>query len=117
MAELTALPRKFRYTHMLLDDLDSAATPDEIRQFYSEVYTALISADIEGPVIEDGAEVYTFKLKIGQKGVASKKKSKKGNKGSMSSLDTTLMKVLSECVSSTNAGDIEVPPSEVLEAL
>ena len=66
--QTTALRRRFRYQALDLPDPDPAASPEEVKRLLAATHPALLSASIDGPALEDGAWVYTFKRAVGTKG-------------------------------------------------
>ena len=107
MSDIKILPRKFKYEHMLLDDMDSSANPDEIMEMYAELYPALTQASVEGPEITDDAMVYTFVTKIGTKGSVKKE----------AEPDFELMDSIAYAASDSNDELPMLLPSEMLEAI
>ena len=66
--QTAALTRIFRYQALDLPDPDPSASPDEVKRLLSATYPELLSASIQGPALESGAWVYTFKRSVGTKG-------------------------------------------------
>ncbi len=65
---IEVLPRTFTYNSLTLDDPDPRMTPDEVKDFYAEVYPELTQAAIEGPEPSETAVEYRFRRAIGTKG-------------------------------------------------
>ena len=60
------LKRSFSFSNFILEDVDPALSPDEIKDYYSAFFPALSDAVIEEPAIKtEGEIVYTFSLPIG----------------------------------------------------
>lgn len=66
--ETVALARAFTYNGAKLLDPGAALTPDQVRDFYTNVYPDLANAEIEGPEEKDGVQQYTFRRAVGTKG-------------------------------------------------
>ena len=66
--EISATEREFRYNAVKLGDPSLVLTLVQVRDFYSNVYPEIISADIEGPELVGGKQIYTFKRAVGTKG-------------------------------------------------
>lgn len=66
--EMSTVDREFRYNAVKLADPAPAMTLVQVRDFYSNVYPEIISADIEGPDLVGGKQIYTFKRAVGTKG-------------------------------------------------
>lgn len=64
--------RVFKYDNMVLDDPDPKMTPEQVKEFYAEIYPELTQAGIEGPEqASDGATVeYEFDKAVGTKGIS-----------------------------------------------
>ncbi len=69
--EVTELKRSFVYKGITLPDTSSAMAPAEVKDFYGATYPELVNAEIEGPVRNGGADVYTFRKAVGTKGAES----------------------------------------------
>lgn len=107
MSTATVLPRRFKYEHMVLEDVDPDATPAEIRDFYGEQNPALIGAQVTGPVLKEDAIEYTFLAKYGVKGAGKKK-----------GTDFALMAEVSSILrGESSEGQDEAAPSEALGAV
>lgn len=69
--EIIELKREFifeRDNPIVLDDPDQSYTPNEVLEFYSNMYPELTTASVIGPTIEHDTQVYRFKTVIGMKG-------------------------------------------------
>jgi PRTRC genetic system protein C len=64
----TALIREFRYNAVRLADPLPTMTLLQVRDFYSNVYPELTSADIEGPEQAGNKQIFTFRRAVGTKG-------------------------------------------------
>jgi len=108
MAEtgVKTLPRKFKYDSLLLEDIDSEATPEEVMAGYSDLYPALTGGHVEGPEVTEDALVYTFVTKIGTKGCAELKRP-----------DYSLMQEVSHALLQPDEEEPDLPPSEALEVI
>lgn len=100
------LPRKFKYDSLLLDDIDSDATPEEVMAGYSDLYPALTGGHVEGPEVTEDALVYTFVTKIGTKGGAGMKRP-----------DYALMQEISYALLQPDDEEPDLAPSEALEVI
>ena len=60
--------RIFKFNELLLPDLDSAKSPEEIKKIYGKTYAELTNATIKGPTIQDEKETYQFVPSFGPKG-------------------------------------------------
>ena len=60
--------RRFKFGSLTLQDPDPAKTPDQVREYYAELYPDLTNAGCKGPVNTKDAEEYTFERSIGDKG-------------------------------------------------
>ena len=65
-----ALTRAFRTpaTADLLPDPNPRLSPNEVRLLYARQYPALVNASVEGPLEQEGVQVYTFTEQVGKKG-------------------------------------------------
>lgn len=66
--EIAVLPRKFFFEKEELPDPNNTLKVKEVVDFYSMQYPELNNASIVGPEIKDGAQVFTFKTILGDKG-------------------------------------------------
>ena len=73
---IEVLPRTFTYNSLTLDDPDPRMTPDEVKDFYAEVYPELTQAAIEGPEPSETAVEYRFRRAIGTKGTPAKRRAR-----------------------------------------
>ncbi len=69
MAEIIRLSRKFRYGALDLEDPGREMSPEEVKDFYANIYPELTQASIEGPEYQDDEERYEFRKTVGTKGV------------------------------------------------
>ncbi len=67
--KVTALKRVFVYGALQLDDPDTGMKPEEVKEFWSDVYPELTQAVVEGPDYKEDAVEYTFRKAVGTKGV------------------------------------------------
>lgn len=51
-----------------LPDPDPSMTPDDVMNYYANIYPQLTTATVHGPVINDDTAEYEFKTTIGTKG-------------------------------------------------
>lgn len=69
---INSMPRTFSFQHggqtITLDDPDPSQSPDEVMNFFSNIYPELTTASVHGPQIEDDTARYEFKTTIGTKG-------------------------------------------------
>jgi PRTRC genetic system protein C len=64
-----ALTREFRYNGAKLTDPSAVFTLAQVRDFYANTYPEIVNAEIEGPEILGGKNVFTFRRAVGTKGV------------------------------------------------
>jgi len=66
----TPLKRVFDYNGMTLEDPNPAAnmTPEEVVQFYANIYPELTNATIEQTEIKEGVATYSIRRAAGTKG-------------------------------------------------
>lgn len=68
----TELVREFvfneKQTEIILNDPDTGWTPEDVMNFYANVYPSLTTAKISGPVIVEDKLQYQFKSIMGTKG-------------------------------------------------
>ena len=60
--------RVFYYNQVRLDDPDLSLSPEEVKDFYSDVYPELAQGVIEGPDLKEEGAVYTLRKAVGTKG-------------------------------------------------
>jgi PRTRC genetic system protein C len=70
--EISQLRREFKYNSVKLPDPNPAFSLTQVRDFFANVYPEIISADIEGPVIDGDKHTYNFRRAVGTKGAASR---------------------------------------------
>lgn len=63
-----ALTREFRYNCAKLTDPSAVFTLAQVRDFYANTYPEIVNAEIEGPEIVAGMNVFTFRRAVGTKG-------------------------------------------------
>lgn len=72
MAEVTSVPRKFKFKKgnevLTLDDPNPNFTKEEVLSIYSGTYLELTTATVGEPELKDGVAVYEFKTTVGTKG-------------------------------------------------
>ena len=61
-------PRFFRYSGLLLPDIDERLSVENVRSMYAATYPEITTAAVTGPEAIDGKLVYTFTKAIGTKG-------------------------------------------------
>ena len=68
--QAVALTRAFRTpaTANLLPDPNPRLSPNEVRLLYARQYPALVNASVEGPLEQEGVQIYTFTEQVGKKG-------------------------------------------------
>ena len=64
----TALTREFRFNGLKLDDPAPALSAEQVRDLYVAMYPELGAASIEGPSVEGGRLIWTYKVGLGDKG-------------------------------------------------
>ncbi|HNQ63115.1 MAG: hypothetical protein BWY15_02320 [Firmicutes bacterium ADurb.Bin193] len=67
---MKTLPRSFKYNAITLDDPEPEMSPEDVKEFYSNIYPELVQAEIEGPEVGDEAIEYTFRRAYGTKGIS-----------------------------------------------
>jgi PRTRC genetic system protein C len=67
--DIQNLTREFNYNGVKLADPSTAFTLIQVRDFYSNVYPEIVSADIEGPKNIGARAIYTFRRAVGTKGL------------------------------------------------
>jgi len=67
---MKTLPRSFKYNGILLDDPDVEMSPEEVKEFYSNIYPELTQAEIDGPEVGDETMEYVFRRVYGTKGIS-----------------------------------------------
>lgn len=65
---VSAVTRKFMYEGRQLADFNPETDPESIKQMHAATIPELATAIIEGPELQEGARVYTFKKRLGTKG-------------------------------------------------
>lgn len=63
------LPRTFKYNGIVLEDPDPEMDPEEVKDFYANIYPELTQAIIEEPEQGDDSVEYTFRRSYGTKGI------------------------------------------------
>jgi PRTRC genetic system protein C len=66
--KIEQVERKFKYNALVLDDPDPAMTPEQVKDYYADIYPELTQAGIEGPEFSDTTKEYEFKKAVGTKG-------------------------------------------------
>ncbi len=67
-AVIKTTPRVFRFGATEIPDPLPNATPERCLQVLRVHYPTFANADVEGPAIEHGRQVYTIKVNVGTKG-------------------------------------------------
>ncbi|HOG39996.1 MAG: hypothetical protein ILNGONEN_02475 [Syntrophorhabdaceae bacterium] len=70
---MEALARTFRYNTIILDDPDPDMTPEQVKEFYANIYPELTQANIEGPELAENGLNYKFNRSYGTKGAITVK--------------------------------------------
>ncbi|MFC6100826.1 PRTRC system protein C [Olivibacter domesticus] len=72
MLQTTLMPRVFKHTvdgvETLLSDPNPEFSIEQVQDFYSLMYPALLSSTVQGPYISDDQIQYAFSSVIGVKG-------------------------------------------------
>lgn len=68
MEKVTVMKRFFEYSGMMLEDLGTDKSPEEIKDMYAAHYPELVNADIKGPERNGEIEKWTFKARLAPKG-------------------------------------------------
>lgn len=64
----TPVPRIIKYKDGTLADLNPDAPVDEIRRLHASTDASLTTAEVHGPELVDGVNVYTIKARVATKG-------------------------------------------------
>jgi len=70
---MEALARTFKYNTIVLDDPDPEMTPEQVKEFYANIYPELTQANIEGPELAENGLNYKFHRSYGTKGTITVK--------------------------------------------
>lgn len=109
------LTRTFKYNSLILEDPDPNMLPEEVKDFYGNIYPELTQSVIEGPDLSENGMQYSFTRAVGTKGV-TKQAEKDGEKESDFADSLMLMHNLSKVLSRrSQSGTPILPPSEFLE--
>lgn len=114
MSDLTVkgLSRVFKYGSLELDDPDPDMKPEDVKDFWGDVYPELTQAVIEGPEFNEDRMEYTFRKAVGTKGAID------SNEEPSINIDESLdiMRQLASILSREYPGaEAYFPPSSVLE--
>jgi PRTRC genetic system protein C len=60
--------RVFIHNGKRLSDPNPSMSPDEVMNYYSNLYPELTTSNVHGPKIENDEAVYEFKTTVGTKG-------------------------------------------------
>lgn len=66
--QIAPVRRVFRYNGMNIPDPNPEGSEEEVRRMLVHTYPSIATAKIDGPDLEDGNEVYTFKTHVGTNG-------------------------------------------------
>ena len=66
------MPRMFNYNNIVLDDPDPQMSPEDVKNFYANLYPELTQAIVEGPELGENLE-YKFNRSYGTKGTVTVK--------------------------------------------
>lgn len=66
--QLMQLKRVFKYNGLTLDDPGASLSPERAKEVFALTYPELMTAAVEGPVVEGGCQVYTFARATRDKG-------------------------------------------------
>jgi PRTRC genetic system protein C len=58
--KIEQLVRKFKYGTMHLDDPGESMSPEQVKEVWAAHYPELMTAQVEGPVMEGANAVFTF---------------------------------------------------------
>lgn len=72
--QIANITRRFSYNGRELPDPGAALNAKQVLEVYTNTYPELMSAAIEGPVLEGGVETYTFVRAVRDKGCAESAK-------------------------------------------
>lgn len=67
---IKVIPRVYRYNQIPLEDPDPEWSPEQVKEFYANIYPELTQAIIEGPELSDTGCKYTFRKSAGTKGIS-----------------------------------------------
>jgi len=65
---ITTYKRVFKHGGRTLSDPDPNMSPEEVMNFYSNMYPELTTSNVHGPQIVNDEAVYEFKTTVGTKG-------------------------------------------------
>lgn len=66
--QLNHVRRVFRYNGMNIPDPHPEGSVEDVRRMLVHTYPSVATAKIDGPDLEDGNEVFTFKTHVGTNG-------------------------------------------------
>ncbi len=62
------IKRVFKHKELELSDPNPDMTPEEVMNYYSNMYPELTTSNVHGPNMEGDKAVYEFKTTVGVKG-------------------------------------------------
>ena len=68
MTTIQAVNRVFSYSGVMLPDPDPAMTPQEVKDYFTNIYPELVNASIEGGDFDGTNQQFTFRRGTGTKG-------------------------------------------------
>lgn len=115
-AKIEQVERKFKYNALVLEDPDPEMTPEQVKDYYADIYPELTQAGIEGPEFTDTTKEYEFKKAVGTKGakecsIAVQSLAESHVEGA--ALDLELMDGVAMALRGEE-GEAVLPPSEAL---
>lgn len=114
--KVSALKRVFVYGALQLDDPDAGMKPEEVKEFWSDVYPELTQAVIEGPEYKEDSIEYTFRKAVGTKGADGTETEE--DKAAVLADNIKIMKILAGIVAKGESGPntraVIFPPSSSL---
>jgi len=113
---LRRVKRVFKYNSLKLDDIEGM-DPEEVKDFYANIYPELSQSVIDGPTLSGNEEVYEFKKTVGTKGITVKQIANGEKMPASKTLDIETSGKLANIFSNIHSGTPLLPPSEVQDII
>lgn len=65
---IIGIKRIFKHGNIELADPNENSTPEEVMNYYSNLYPELTTSTITGPTMKEDVQVFVFKTVVGTKG-------------------------------------------------